>query len=658
VTPRIVFVSREVHPFGGGGLGASVTALAQALAEVAEVSIVTTKLHEERFEELAASRDPTLPRGVRMVFAAEPAEDDVGSFYNASHLWSARAYQAVKELYPHGGPEIVEFPDFLGEGAVAVQARRTLDPALRNTVVLVRNYTSREMCDVLDGYVSRDFGGKMVYELERYALRYADYMVWPGGDVLSSYRRFYGEGPLAAPELIRHVVERECSAEDDGELPEVTTTRLIYMGRLERRKGVQNLVRAVTALERDDWHLTLVGGDTDTGPLAVSMRAQLELMVAGDPRISFREAVSRAGLFDLLGAHHVAVYPSLWECWPFVALHAFDRNRPVIATPTGGFVEMVSTDCGWLSRDTSEAALRKTIDHVLDSRETIRELVEAERPRHALARLVDTDAIREKYLGLAKGAVKVSRGRRSASAARPLVSVIVPYFRMDAFVEETVRSIFDQTYSRLEVIVVNDGSFRAQDWKLGDLATRYPITVLTQENSGLGAARNFGVSQSRGRYVFPLDADNLATPTFIERCVEVLEHEPDVAYVNSWVRFIDERGEPHQPPVEGYQPLANNVAALEDLNVAGDAAAVIRRRVFDLGNWYSVDATSYEDWLFYRQLARNGLRGQVIPERLVLYRVREGSMIREIGLPHHERLLGEMEAHLREKEIAWTSQSA
>jgi glycogen synthase len=657
VTPRIVFVSREVYPFGGGGLGASVTALAKALSDVAEVSIVTTTLHQERFEELAASGDSALPSGIRIVFAPEPAAKDVGSFYNAFHLWSARAYEAVRKLYADGGPQIVEFPDFLGEGAVTVQARRTLDPALRNTAVLVRNYTSREMCDVLDGYLSQDVAGRMAYELERYALRYADHMVWPGGDVLQSYRRFYGEERLAPPELIRHVVERECSVEDDGKLPEDATLKLVYVGRLERRKGVQNLVRAVTALERDDWHLTLVGGDTDTGPLAVSMRAQLELMVAGDPRISFRDPVSRAGLFELLGAHHVAVYPSLWECWPFVALHAFDRNRPVIATPTGGFVEMVTTDGGWLSRDTSVPALRRTIGDVLDSRDTLRGLVKAQQPRNELTRLADTEAIKERYLGLAETSAKVPRARR-LPVARPLVSVIVPYFRMDAFVEDTLQSIFGQTYSPLEVIVVNDGSFRSQDWKLGDLATRYPITVLTQQNSGLGAARNYGVSQSRGRYVFPLDADNLATPTFVQRCVEVLEQDDEVAYVNSWVRYIDERGEPHPQPVEGYQPLANNVAAVEELNVAGDAAAVIRRRVFDLGNWYSVDATSYEDWLFYRQLERNGLRGLAIPERLVLYRVREGSMVREIALPHHERLLGEMKAHLREKEIAWTSQSA
>ena len=657
--PRIVFVSREIYPFvGSGGLGASVTALANALTGVAEVSIVTTDQHQERFHDLKATGAPELPEGVRFVFVREPEENEIESFYNFFHLWSARVYQALRDLYPHVGPDIVEFPDYLAEGAVTVEARKTLDPALRNTAVLVRNYTSHEMCDVLDGYLPQDSGRRMLHELERYALRYADHMIWPGGDVLATYRRFYTEKRLAPPRLIRHVVEREFSALDDGEFPDDERVMLLYIGRLERRKGVQNLVRAVTALDRSDWHLTLLGGDTQTAPLATSLRAQLELMVAKDPRITFHPAVSRAEMFDLLSTHHVAIFPSLWECWPFVVLHAFDRNRPVLATPTGGFVEMVSPESGWLTQDTSVGALGQTLEHVLDSRERIRDLIVGEQPRQALDRLVETDTVREKYLELAGSMAKSSRKHR-LPPEQPLVSVIVPYFRMEAFVEEALESIFEQTYTKLEVIVVNDGSLREQDKKLAELANRYPITLLTQQNSGLGAARNFGISQSRGRYVFPLDPDDIAAPTFVERCVDVLASDQTVAYVNSWLRYIDEDSEPYPPPAEGYQPFSNDVGLLRDLNVAGGAPAVVRRRMFDLGFWYSIDGgASYEDWLFYRQLDRNGFHGHAIPERLILYRIRKGSMTREVGLPHHERLLGEMEAYLREEEVVWTSASA
>jgi glycogen synthase len=93
-------------------------------------------------------------------------------------------------------------------------------------------------------------------------------------------------------------------------------------------------------------------------------------------------------------------------------------------------------------------------------------------------------------------------------------------------------------------------------------------------------------------------------------------------------------------------------------NIAGDAAALIRKRIFDLGYEYSPDLTSYEDWQLYRELHSVGLYGRVIPERLLLYRVRDTSMLRDVGLDQVGRLFGEMNAHLREKEVAWESKSA
>jgi hypothetical protein len=93
-------------------------------------------------------------------------------------------------------------------------------------------------------------------------------------------------------------------------------------------------------------------------------------------------------------------------------------------------------------------------------------------------------------------------------------------------------------------------------------------------------------------------------------------------------------------------------------NVAGDAAAVIRRQVFDAGFRYSEELTSYEDWAFYRRLRAAGRFGVVIPERLLRYRVRDDSMQARIAQPNRARLLGEIEAHIEENEMQWTSSSA
>jgi glycosyltransferase involved in cell wall biosynthesis len=239
---------------------------------------------------------------------------------------------------------------------------------------------------------------------------------------------------------------------------------------------------------------------------------------------------------------------------------------------------------------------------------------------------------------------------------QPLVSVVVTYFELDEFVETAVASVFEQTYPRVEVLIVNDGSFRPEDEILSELASRYPLTVLTQPNAGPGAARNFGVRQSRGQHVFMLDADNMAAPSLVERCVEVLEERPEVAYVSCWLQFVDEGGEPLEPSPRGYQPVSNECGAVDRINIAGDAAAVVRRRVFDLGFWYSDEIATHDDWLLYRQLARVGLFGHVIPERLVLYRVRPTSLTVTIGDPRgHDRRVEDLEAAERERVVRWTA---
>jgi glycogen(starch) synthase len=660
---RVALVSREVYPFGGGGLGNYVTWTAELLSEVADVTVITTSRHKELHDDLCAAGDTRLPSGVRFEFVDEPPSDkeEIGSYYGFFHLWSARTFEALCRLYPDGGPDLVEFPDYHGEGAVTAQARRTQDPRLRNTCMCVRLNTSSEMCHVLDGHVNRELDFRVMYELERYSLRYADRVIWPGGDVLGTYRRFYGARSIGPPARIRHAV----ALDGDGDL-DVTPDlpgerggeplRLLYMGRLERRKGVHNLVRALLSLERGNWSLTIVGGDTTTGPMGTSMRGQLQLLSGNDSRIRFIDSVPRQGILELARSHDVCVVPSLWECWPNVALEALREERPVLATPTGGLVEMVRPgESGWLLAGTGQAAIAAGLECLLDPPESVTPL-HAGGPRAVFDQLTDRDEIRERYIALA-----AEHRARSASTGRrprrhpPLVSVVITYYELEAYVEEALTSILHQRYPNLEVIMVNDGSLRAEDRVLDELVSRYPVTVVTQPNSGLPAARNFGIAQSRGKYVLPFDADNVADPALIERCVEALEADSELAYVTTWSQFIDERGTPIGGQWGGYQPLGNSTSLVNEQAVAGDATCLIRRSLFDGGFAYNTDFASLEDWFLYRELHRAGLYGHVIPERLVRYRVRRGSMIRAIGVPEWERFMGEMEAHEREQLVDWTA---
>ncbi len=658
---RVALVSRELYPLGGGGIGQFVAAAARLLSQIAEVTVFTTSLFEETYERLRADRDPhLLGEDVRVVFVPEPTVEEAAGWYHVMHCYGARLLASLKECYPDGAPELIEFPDFLGEAFVALQAAEALDPFLADTRLCVRMHTTAEICEVLDGYCKRDLGSQALHEMERYALAHCDRLIWQGGDVLDTYRRFYGAARLAPGTRIRYPYAGPVhdDASDDAFAVE-GPLRILYAGRLERRKGVHNLIRAVTGIDRDDFRLTLVGGDTETAPLGLSMRRQLELAIADDGRIELHDPLDRAAVAEAIVEHHVVAIPSLWECWPYAALEPLHLNRPILTSPVGGLVELVApARSGWLAAGSDHVAVGQALESLMDSTAQLEQLVRSRSPLARGRELSDEREILDGYQALARAPVTRPGSPRPARATAPLVSAIIPYYRASRYVREAIQSLMSQTYPRLELVLVNDGSFEEEDWIVAELAARVPVTVVTQMNQGLGAARNFGVLQSRGRYVFPLDCDNIAEPEFVTRCVEILERRPDVAYVTSWSRYIDDDGIPLAGPNIGYQPLGNDAALVARENVAGDAAAVIRRRVFDAGFLYSEELTSFEDWALYRQLRDAGHFGAVIPERLIRYRVRPDSMQAEFANPRRERLEGEIEALIRENEVRWTSSSA
>ena len=114
----------------------------------------------------------------------------------------------------------------------------------------------------------------------------------------------------------------------------------------------------------------------------------------------------------------------------------------------------------------------------------------------------------------------------SASRARnPLVSVIVPCYNGAAFLEEALRSALGQSYPEVEVVVVDDGSTDSS----AEIARRFPVRYIRQENRGLSEARNAGIRESKGSYLVFLDADDRLKRRAIETGLEALALRPDCA---------------------------------------------------------------------------------------------------------------------------------
>lgn len=106
----------------------------------------------------------------------------------------------------------------------------------------------------------------------------------------------------------------------------------------------------------------------------------------------------------------------------------------------------------------------------------------------------------------------------------PLVSVIVPVYNSAKYLERCLASITNQSYKKIEIICINDGSTDNSLALLNEIAkSDARIAIISQQNAGLSAARNKGISVSTGEYLSFIDSDDYVAPDYIEYLLKLLE---------------------------------------------------------------------------------------------------------------------------------------
>jgi glycosyltransferase involved in cell wall biosynthesis len=127
----------------------------------------------------------------------------------------------------------------------------------------------------------------------------------------------------------------------------------------------------------------------------------------------------------------------------------------------------------------------------------------------------------------------------------PKVSVIIPVYNGSRYLEETVKSILDQSFRDFEILIIDDGSTDNSGSIALDLQKEDDrIAVFRKQNSGVSDTRNYGMQQSGGDLVVFLDADDIAGKDFLDARVTALTQNESVAVCGSGVDYINDEGPP------------------------------------------------------------------------------------------------------------------
>ena len=180
----------------------------------------------------------------------------------------------------------------------------------------------------------------------------------------------------------------------------------------------------------------------------------------------------------------------------------------------------------------------------------------------------------------------------------PLVSVIIPCYNQGHFLGEAICSALDQTYPRVEIIVVDDGSAD----RTPEVARSYSgVRYVRQDNQGLSAARNAGFAFSRGEYVVFLDSDDRLRPEAVATNLAILDRERDAALC--FGRTVQFHPDGRTNPAANWVGAEPYLDLLRRNPIICPGSAMYRRRVLDSVGGFDPSLNSAEDYDMYLRIA-------------------------------------------------------
>ncbi len=142
------------------------------------------------------------------------------------------------------------------------------------------------------------------------------------------------------------------------------------------------------------------------------------------------------------------------------------------------------------------------------------------------------------------------------------VSVIIPTYNRAALLRKTIDSVLAQSFKDYEILIVDDGSSDDTPEIEGEYGAQ--IRYFRQQNKGVNAARNLGLQHATGKYIAPLDSDDLWRPWFLGLMVGLLEHFPASGFAYCDFEILRGDSPPHGPGLMSWQPVGHEWSRVFD----------------------------------------------------------------------------------------------
>lgn len=196
----------------------------------------------------------------------------------------------------------------------------------------------------------------------------------------------------------------------------------------------------------------------------------------------------------------------------------------------------------------------------------------------------------------------------------PLISVVIPCYNYDKYVEEAIRSVLNQTYKNIELIVINDGSTDNSNSVIRKLKEKYTFHYHSQSNKGIISTRNKGVDLAKGEYIIQLDADDALPNNYVSTLVSAAFQEKEQSDIYYTPALDYKTGKKIIDPPEYSLEILKHHNYIHASSMV--RAKTIKKYTYD----QYLNDKGLEDWDMFLGMCLDGATGLCIKEVSLKYR--------------------------------------
>jgi len=625
-------LTTEYPPLHGGGISTYCFFTARMLAE--DGKQVTVFINDDSTSDFTITQETDDIRVIRFNSNRDGLQQSLGYTARLSYAFASIVKKIILE---EGKPDFIEAQDYLGIAYYVTQYKHIGYAFLSDIPIVLTIHSPAFIYLSYNRVPTYRFPDFWTGEMEKQSMAAADALIFPTAFIMDEVNKYIA--------LTGRQTALIANPYTPGAQPETSFKRnkIVYYGKLSAQKGSFELL----AYFRELWHngfshpLHIIGGtDIVFYPEMKTMGELVKTQYATcieKGLLQLHGKIKPAQTDDYLRDAHVVIVPSIVDNLPYVVMEAMSRGRIVLASKQGGQCEMMEDGhSGFLFDHDEPGSFSRQLDTILALSDNevqqiglnARKWVEKCYNFHKIGQekmqfLQQVKPVPQNYFPFLYQEKIQSPAKIHFEPG--LLSVVIPFYNMGNYIDECVRAVTSSTYKKIEILVVNDGSTDlAGIEKLKQLTQQENITIINRSNTGLALTRNFGAATARGEYLAFLDADDMVAPDYYEKAINALKKNDNVFFAGAWVQYFENSNAvwPTFTPQPPYA-LAHN-----PVNSSG---LVYKREAF-LSGGLNDKKTDYglEDYESLIHMLSKGLNGVILPEILFRYRVRTGSMFRNI----------------------------